>query len=173
MKRIMMVLAIFALLLGGVNYAAADVKIGYIDLQKVLNESDSGKVAKEKIAKKVKEYEVQIDRQQKDLKKAKEELEKQALLLSEEARSRKQREYQQKLKELQRFTKDVRDELRMKDNDYTRKILDEIIKVVEKFGAEKGYTAIFEKNESSLVYADEKIDLTDQVIKRYNQSKKK
>jgi len=172
MKRIMILLAVFALILGGVNYAAAEVKVGYIDLQKVLNESSSGKVAKEKIAKKVKEYEVQIGAQQKELQAAKEELEKQALLLSDEARSQKERDYQQKLKELQRFTKDIREELRMKDNDFTRKILDEIVKIVGKIGEEKGYTVIFEKNESSLIYASEQIDLTDQVIKNYNQSKK-
>jgi len=172
MKRMMILLTVFALILGGVNYAAAEVKVGYIDLQKVLNVSNSGKAAKEKIAKKVKEYEVQIGAQQKELKAAKDELEKQALLLSDEARSQKERDYQQKLKELQRFTKDIREELRMKDNDFTHKILDEIVKIVGKIGEEKGYTVIFEKNESSLIYASEKIDLTDQVIKKYNASKK-
>lgn len=172
MKRIVLLLAVIMLVFSGVNYAAAEVKIGYIDLQKILNESNSGKAAKEKIAKKVQEYEVQIGQQQKDLKSAKDELEKQALLLSDEARSQKERDYQQKLKELQRFTKDIREELRMKDADFTHKILDEIIKIVEKMGAEKGYTAIFEKNESSLVYADEKIDLTGELLKRYNQTNK-
>jgi len=171
-RKLLLLLAAAAMVLGGAKFAAAEVKIGYIDLQKVLNASNSGKVAKEKIGQKVKEYEVQIDQQQKELKAAKEELDKQALLLSDEARAQKQRDYQQKLKELQRFTKDVREELRMKDADYTRKILDEIIKVVEKVGSEKSYTVIFEKNESSLVYADEQIDLTDLVIKRYNQSQK-
>lgn len=172
MKRIMFLLVAVALVLGGATYASAELKVGYIDLQKVLNESSSGKAAKEKIGQKVKEYEIQVQTQQKELQTAKEELEKQALLLSNEARSQKEREYQQKLKDLQRFTKDIREELQMKDADFTRQILDEILKIVSKYGEDKGYTIIFEKNESSLVYASEQIDVTAEVTKLYNSSQK-
>lgn len=172
MKRILFVLVAVALVFGGATYASAELKVGYIDLQKVLNESTTGKVAKEKIGQKVKEYEVQVQAQQKELQTAKEELEKQALLLSNEARSQKEREYQQKLKDLQRFTKDIREELQMKDADFTRQILDEILKIVAKYGEDKGYTIIFEKNESSLVYASEQIDVTEEVTKIYNSSQK-
>jgi len=57
----------------------------------------------------------------------------------------------------------------MRDSDATKKIISEILKVVADYGEEQGYTVIFEKNESSLIYASDKIDLTDAVLKRYNQ----
>jgi len=168
MKRVIGVLSVL-LLLGGVgNVLAAEAKLGYVDLQKALNVSEAGKTAKQQIEKKVKDYEQQIDQRKEELKKAKDELEKQALLLSDDARATKEREYQQKLKDFQRFTKDIQEELQMRDNDFTRKILEEILQVVADIGKKEKYTAIFEKNESSLIYADPAMDLTDQVIKAFN-----
>ena len=89
--------------------------------------------------------------------------------LSEQARSDKERDYQQKLKDFQRFTKDIREELQRSDADYTRQILEKILKVVGEMGEKQGYTVILEKSESSLLYADDKIDLTDAVIKAFDE----
>ncbi|GAB4560746.1 MAG: OmpH family outer membrane protein [Geothermobacteraceae bacterium] len=172
MKKFMIVLAVVAAVCIGGNAVAADLKVGYVDLQKVLNDSEAGRSAKENIGKKVKEYEIQVQARQKELQAAKEELEKQALLLSDEARAKKEREYQQKLKDLQRFTKDIRDDLQMRDADATKKILEQVLKVVREFGEKEGYTLILEKNESSLIYASESIDLTDTILKLYNKSLK-
>jgi outer membrane protein len=172
MKRLIgLVLALF--LLTVVPVLAAEVKLGYVDLQKALNLSESGKAAKEKIQKKVKDHEGAIDARQKELKKLKDELEKQALLLSEEARGAKERDYQQKLKEFQRYTKDIQDELQQQDADFTRQILEDLFKVIKGIGEKEGYTMILEQSESSLLYADDKIDLTDKVIKAYDALGKK
>lgn len=152
---------------------AVDAKIGYVDLQKALNLSEAGKSAKEKIAKTVKEYEGTVEGRQKELKKLKEDLEKQALVLSEVARADKEREYQQKLKEFQRFTKDIQEELQQKDTDFTRQILEELLKVIKEIGQKEGYTLVLEQTESSLLYADSKIDITEKVIKAYDARFKK
>jgi len=172
MKRLITMLLAFSLL-AAVPALAAEAKLGYVDLQKALNLSESGKAAKEKIQKKVKEHEGAIDARQKELKKLKDELEKQALLLSDEARGAKERDYQQKLKEFQRYTKDIQEELQQKDADFTRQILEELFTVIKGIGEKEGYTMIFEQSESSLLYADDKIDLTDKVIKSYDAQAKK
>jgi outer membrane protein len=157
-----------ALILSAVPTLAAETKIGYVNLQKALNFSEAGKAAKVKIAEKVKEYEGIIGNRQKELEKLKNELEKQALLLSEEARAEKERNYQQKIKEFQRFTKDIQDELQQKDADYTRQILDSLLEVIKEIGEKEGYVLILEKAESSILYADDKINLTDELIKAYD-----
>jgi len=167
MKRLIgLVLALS--FLTAVPALAAEVKLGYVDLQKALNLSESGKAAKEKIQKKVKDHEGAIDARQKELKKLKE-----ALLLSEEARGVKERDYQQKLKEFQRYTKDIQDELQQQDADFTRQILEDLFKVIKGIGEKEGYTMILEQSESSLLFADDKIDLTDKVIKAYDAQAKK
>src|ERR1039457_6436093 len=146
---------------------AADTKIGYIDMQRAINTSESGKEAKEQLAARLKKYQDEINLRQDDLKRMKEELEKQGMLLSDTARSSKEKDYQQKLKEFQRFTKDAQDELQGKDEEFTRKILGEMEKVILEFGKKNGFTFIFVKNESML-FADEKADLTDEVLKQFN-----
>jgi len=167
MKRLIgLTLAI--LLMSAAPALSGEAKIAFVDLQQALNLSSAGKAAKEKIAVKVKEYESLIDSRQDELKKLKEELEKKALLLSESARADKERDYQQKLKEFQRYTKDVQEELQQQDADHTRRILEEIFKVIKTIGEEENYTLVLEKTESSILYADDQIDLTAKVIKTYD-----
>lgn len=167
MKRLIG-LALAILLVSAAPALAGETKIAFIDLQKALNLSAAGKAAKEKIGVKVKEYEILIDSRQEELKKAKEELEKKALLLSESARADKERDYQQKLKEFQRYTKDIQEELQQQDADHTRRILEDIFSVIKSIGETENFTLVLEKTESSILYADDQIDLTAKVIKAYD-----
>lgn len=164
--------AISGLLLIAGTVGAADLKIGYIDLQKAINQSAEGKSAKEQISQKVQAYEGQVEQRKLALQKAKEELDKQALLLSDDARAAKERDYQQQIKDYQRFAKDIQEELQQTDVDLTRKILVEVLKVAEELGAKENFTVILEKTESSLVYVDPAIDLTERVVKLYNSKQK-
>jgi len=163
---------IMALSMISTSVFAADAKLGYIDMQRALNGSEAGKEAKEQLAAKVKKYQDEINVKQDELKKLKDELEKQGMLLSESARSSKEKDYQNKLKDFQRFTKDAQDELQGKDEEFTRKILEGMEKVIQEYGRKNGFTFIFVKNESML-FVDDKSDLTEEVLKLYNANRKK
>ena len=171
--RILVLAGIMAFCLTSASVFAADVKVGYIDMQRALNGSEAGKEAKEQLASRLKKYQDEINVKQDELKKLKDELEKQGMLLSETARASKEKDYQQKLKEFQRFTKDAQDELQGKDEEFTRKIIEEIEKVIKEFGKKNGYTFIFVRNDSMMLYADDKSDLTDDVLKLFNAGRKK
>ena len=171
MKRSIMA-GIVAVCIASTSVFAADLKVGYIDMQRALNGSDAGKEAKEQLATKVKKYQDEINVKQEDLKKLKEELEKQGMLLSDSARAAKEKDYQNKLKDFQRFTKDAQDELQGKDEELTRRILEGMEKVIKEFGHKNGYTFIFVKNESML-FADDKVDLTEDILKLFNANRKK
>ena len=147
-------------------------KIGYVDLQKALNMSEEGKAAKERIKSEVQGYDADVQQRQEELQQLKNELEKQAMLLSEDARSAKEREYQQKVKEYQRFTKDIQETLQQMDADLTRKILEDLLEVVQEVGKKESYTMVLEKTESSIVYADEGADITDEVIEAFDKQGK-
>ncbi|KAB0665128.1 OmpH family outer membrane protein [Oryzomonas japonica] len=165
--------AVMVLGFAAASASAADVKIGYVDMQRALNNSESGKEAKEQLAARLKKYQDEINGKQEELKKLKDELEKQGMLLSETARASKEKDYQQRLKEFQRFTKDAQDELQAKDEEFTRKILEEMEKVIKEYGRTNGYAFIFAKNDSMMLYVDEKSDVTEEVLKRFNTAKKK
>ncbi len=166
MKKIGLV--ILSLFIASTSFAAGGV--AFIDLQKALNLSDAGVKAKAEIGQQVKKYEAKVAAEQDALKEMKKELEKQAVLLSDDARAKKEREFQQRAKEFQRFTKDIQEELQQKDADFTKRIIDEILKQTRKIGKEKGYGVVLEKSESSIIYGDSSVDLTDDVIKAYNAS---
>lgn len=171
MKQIFLA-GIVAMVMASTSVFAADVKLGYIDMQRALNGSEAGKEAKEQLAARVKKYQDEINVKQEDLKKLKDELEKQGMLLSDSARAAKEKDYQNKLKDFQRFTKDAQDELQGKDEEFTRKILEGMEKVIQEYGRKNGYTFIFVRNESML-FVDDKTDLTEEVLKLFNANRKK
>jgi outer membrane protein len=168
MKRMLVLFLVLLLGAPALAVAAPEGKIGYIDLQKALNVSEAGKNAKEKIAGMVKQHETTVENRQKELKKLKDDLDKQAMLLSEEARASKERDYQQKLRDFQRMTKDIQEELQQADADHTRQIIEGLLKVVKEIGDKEGYALILELTEGSIVYADPKLDITDKAIKAYD-----
>lgn len=163
---------LFASCLATTTAFAADLKIGYIEMQRALNSSDAGKTAKEQLAARLKKYQEEINGKQDELKKLKDELEKQGAFLNEASRANKEKDYQQKLKEFQRFTKDAQEELQQKDEEFTRKILEGMEKVIQEYGRKNGYTFIFVRNESML-FANDKADVTDDVLKLFNANNKK
>ena len=152
--------------------AEKTVKIGYMDLQKALNESDSGKDAKITFNKRVEELQKVLDEKQTEIKKMQDELEKQKGLLTSETRGEKEKVYQQKIKDAQRFAKDSQEELQQKDAEMTKKILIDLREVIKKLGSDDGYTLILERGDSFVLYAAEGVDITEKVIKAYNKMRK-
>lgn len=152
--------------------AWAEGKFGMVDLQKILVLSDAGKVAKEQLGTRAAKYDTEKTVKEEELKKLKAELERQNVLLSESARGAKEKDYQQKLKEYQRFLKDAQDDLQARNDELTNKIGEDIVKLVQEYGKKNGYTTIFIKHEA-MVYVDEKIDLTDELLKQFNAIRKK
>lgn len=148
------------------------MKIGYIDLQRALNESDAGKEAKATFNKRVEELQKVLDEKQNELKKLQDEMEKQKGLLTPEARAEKEKVYQQKLKDVQRFAKDSQEELQQKDAEMTKKILRDLRDIIKKIGNEEGYTIILERGDAFVLYAAEGVDITEKVIKAYGKTRK-
>jgi len=151
---------------------AADLKMAYVDIQRAVNESNAGKDAKKLITKDVEKFQRLIADKQKELQTMKESLEKQALMLTPDARANKEKEYQNKLREFQRWGEDTQNEINQKRMEMERKISIGLLKVIQKVGADEGYTLILEKNENIVLFVSKTIDITDRVIKAYDAQKK-
>ena len=151
---------------------AADLKIAYVDIQKAVNESNAGKDAKKLITKDVEKFQGQIADKQKVLQTMKESLEKQAPMLNPDARATREKEYQNKLREFQRWGEDTQNEINQKRMEMERNISIGLQKVIQKVGADEGYTLILEKNESIVLFVSRTLDITDRVIKAYDAQKK-
>ncbi|HVP78727.1 MAG TPA: OmpH family outer membrane protein, partial [Thermodesulfobacteriota bacterium] len=151
---------------------AADLKIAYVDMQRVINECHAGNEAKKAITQDGEKFQRLIAERQKELQTLKESIEKQALMLTPDARANKEREYQTKLREFQRWGEDTQNELTQKRTQMERSISMGLMKVVQKIGADEGYTLILEKNESIVLFASKTIDITDRAIKAFDAQKK-
>ena len=151
---------------------AADSKIAYVDMQRVINECNAGKDAKKAITKDAEKFQHLIADRQKELQTMKESLDKQVLMLTPDARANKEREYQTKLREFQRWGEDTQNEVNQKRVEIERNISIGLMKVVQEIGANEGYTLILPKNENIVLFASKPTDITDQVIKAYDVHKK-
>jgi outer membrane protein len=173
-RRVGMVVAI--LLLGGGFWAgsvgSAELKIASVDISKAVNETNAGKEAKKEITKEVEKFQRLIADKQKELQTLKETLEKQAAMLNPDARATKEKEYQTKARDFQRWGEDYQNDLNQKRVEKERVISVSLQKVIQKLGADEGYTLILEKNEAIVLYASKVIDITDRVIKLHDAQKK-
>jgi outer membrane protein len=171
-KRFAVALGTFLLLFASASGAwAQDMKVGYVDLQRALLEVEDGKKAKARLKREFDKKQKQLDEKQKQVKKMKDELESGAMMMTEEAKRQKATELQKKMYELQQLYLQLQGDLTKKEAEATKEIFDRMGDIIQKIGRDKGYDLILEKTESSVLFARPSMDLTDEVIKRYNSRK--
>jgi outer membrane protein len=151
---------------------AEDIKVGSVDIQKAVNECRGGREDKQAITKEVEKYQLLAIEKQKELQQMKDSLEKQWLMLNPETRVAKEKEYQAKLRDFQRWGQDAENEINQKRIEMERQISIGLQKVIQKVGMDEGYTLILEKNENIVFFTSKFIDITDRVIKAYDAQKK-
>ena len=174
MKRyalFVMGLVVIALTLTGSLAAAAD-KTGFVDVREVMLSSSAGKKAAEDIKKTFEKEKATIQEKENELKKLKDEFEKQKPLLKEEAMKEKELAYQKKLRDYQILVKDSNEELQAKDQELTKKMIPEILKLVQTIGEKEKYSVIIDISQIPLAYYSKENDLTKRVIDEFNKSYK-
>ncbi len=152
---------------------AQPVKIGYIDLQRVMLESAKGKEARKGLTDEADKLKKTLTQKQDEIQKLKDALEKQAATITPEARAEKERQYQTKLKDYQRLAGDYETELRQKDVETSQRILKELEEVVRKMGDTEKYTLILERTQAGILFGSPANDITEKVISLYNETAKK
>ena len=169
MKKLgIVVTVLFMISFCGAAWGASKMKIGYIDLQKALNESQHGKEAKEKFSEEVKKRQEEIASNEKKLKELGDELQKKAMILKKEVMNEKEAELRKKAEAFQKFFLQSEEEMKRKEAQLTRSILRGLEAVVREIANEKGYTFIFEKMEGGILYGPEAGDLTEEAVRKYD-----
>lgn len=169
--RVAVFILISFLFTSSISSAQTPPKIAYVDLQKVLDESNEGKRVKGIINKEIEEKSKEAEKLRAELQNLQEDYKKSVHLLKDEARREKENLIQDKEKDLRRFISDFREDIKKKEQSYSNEIIKEIVGVVKQLGEEQGYLLILEKNFSSIIYGASNIDLTNVILQKYNQSK--
>lgn len=173
MKRFFTVFFVVAILLTPFLSFGQSMNIVYIDLQKVMLESEQGKQIRKILTDDAERLKRNLDGKQAELQRLKDTIEKQGATITPEARADREKQYQAKLKDYQRLYNDYQTELQQKDVEYTQKVLKEIEEIVRGMGEREKYSLILEKSQAGILYGVPSIDITNKVITLFNEVAKK
>jgi outer membrane protein len=154
-----------------VAWAQERIKIGFIDIQRIIAESQAGKKAKDRFQAQVKKAETDVQKERQDLERLKGDLDKKGPLLKEEERRNLEADFQKRSVSLQRTMGDYQQDLQRKNNEMMAEILKELEQVVTEIGKAEKFTLILER--SQILYSDQATDITSRVIEVYNSRVKK
>ncbi|MGE5467133.1 MAG: OmpH family outer membrane protein [Ignavibacteria bacterium] len=148
--------------------AEADMKIGFVNGQRVINESPQALKAKKKIEKEFEKRDQDLQRMAKQLQTMQENLEKNSTTMSESERRSREREFADLNRDFQRKQREFREDLNLRQNEEMSSIYENVNKVIKKVAETEKYDLILQE----AVYFNPKIDITEKVIKALGDSAK-
>jgi outer membrane protein len=165
MKKVMILFFVVLCSWAGQASASPSVRIGVVDLQKVVLQCREGVDDRARLLRRTDELNKELKGMLADLQKEKGNLEKDSSKLSVDARAESVEHLKKASRELQERRSDAQDELKRMESGYLKKLLGRLDVLITKIGEEGGYTAILDKK-NGVFYASNNIDLTSLLIKR-------
>ena len=148
---------------------AAVMKIAYVDVQRVLARSAAGLAAREQLEREKATMQKEMDGRRQELERLREELEKKGPLMTGDARRDKQDQFERKRRDAARMADDFQKELEKKEQGLLQKVLQDVSGVVERVGKQRGLHLVVERRGATVLYAAPEADLTEEVIRAYDQ----
>lgn len=146
--------------------AAGPVRIAVIDTEKILLSSQAGKKAVADLKKLQEQREKELGARAQELKDLQAKINDGRLSLAQDKLADLSKQYEEKEIAIRRAQDDATRELTKKRDEMLALIDQRVMPVINQVGKDLGYTMIFRKFESGLIYADEAIDITNVVIQR-------
>lgn len=147
---------------------AAEIRIGYVDLQKALTQTDDGKTAKDKLQREFSAKQKKLDQAQEELKSEKERLDKQGPLWTDEKRREFQSTLERKFMETTQLWQQMQKELSEAEAKATGEIFMKMEVIIREIAETEGFTHVFDRKQSGLIFAPESMDLTPQLVRKFN-----
>jgi outer membrane protein len=158
------IMAVFGLV--GSAQAADIAKIGIIDAQRILETSSAGKAAQAQIKEKSSRMAEDLKKRGGEVEQLRAQLEREAMVMSQEKREDARREFRIKLNDFKGLEQKYRGELKQLEQRLVGRIQTDIISLTQEIGKQGGYLLII--NKPAVLYSPTSIDITDQVIQKYN-----
>lgn len=169
-----LVVAIFAALFLCLPNAWAELKIGYINSEQILNKYEGMKEANDKINKEIAKWEQEATKRQKEIKDLKEIIKNRSLVFSSERKKEFEDSLQAKEAQYHQFLQQKfgqNGETYSKNEELGKPIIEKINKALEKIGKEEGFDYIFDTRAGGVVFAKPGNDLTEKVLQYLNKDK--
>ena len=143
------------------NAAFADVKIGFVNTERVFRDAAPAVRAQKKIEQEFAKRDKDIQKMAEQVRKMQEDLEKNSVTMSDSDRRSKERELGELSKDFQRKQREFREDLNQRRNEELAAVLDRANRAIKAIAESEKYDIIFQE----AVYASPRIDITDKVIK--------
>jgi outer membrane protein len=153
------------------TFAASEVRIGTVDLQRAVTESSEGVKARTDLLKKKDRFNEELKSALSELEKMKTELDKDSGKASEEYAA-KERLFQRKGRDYQNFQREAQEELKLIETDFLKKLIAKFGVILTQLGKEENFSIILDRN-SGVFYAGERTDVTAALVKRANKEYQK
>lgn len=140
---------------------AAEFKIGFVNGQRVVNESPQAKRAKQKLEKEFEKRDQELQQLSKRLQTMQENLEKNGVTMAESERRNKEREFNELNRDFQRKQREFREDLNLRQNEEMAGIFERANRVIRQIAEAEKFDLIVQE----AVYFSPRIDVTDKVIK--------
>ena len=170
LKRMMLILAVAGLslvLFAGSGLAATMLKVAVVDLQGALNSTSEGLAAKETLKKKHLAKLEQVEKMEAELKTMEDKIK--SPVISEEAQTELKDKYGQKKAQYFEYVALAKKEEERENQQLSSRILEGLIKIAREIAQAEKFTIVFEKSGSGVVYFEDNMDITDRVVKLYNE----
>lgn len=146
---------------------AQGMKIGYVDVQRAVQEVEEGKQARARLKSELDQKRANLDQKRANLEKMKTDYDKQAPVLSDDAKRKKQEELQKAFIEAQNQAGQMQEELSGKEQEAMQNISKRLLQVVAEVSDKESFTFVLDK--AALLYAPAASDVTNEVVRRYNE----
>ena len=148
--------------------AQTPLQIAVIDVQRLLGESQAGQEALERLRALGQQKQGEIEGKQTEISDLRQRLEEGRLSLSEERQLELEKGLQDRLIELRRLQDDAERELQQERAQAFGKIEERVIPLIATVAQERGYTLVFNKFQSGLLFAVDSVDITDEILQRFD-----
>lgn len=142
---------------------AQDVKIGFVNTERILRESGPAQRAGKKLETEFAKRQQEMQRMADQLKRVQDDLEKNSLTMSEAQRRTKEREFNDLNRELQRRDRDFRDEVNQRRNEETAQLVDQANKIIRQIAEQEKFDVILQASDALII--NQRIDITERVMK--------
>lgn len=147
---------------------AQELKVGIVDLDQAINATDQGKKARDELQGKQKQAESQLKPMYERGKALAEEIQSKRFVLSEDALRQKQLDLAEIQSDVQAKTAELQGQFKVDYERLVGPLRAKLLGIISDLANEQGFTLILEHNMPGLVYSKEALDITDQVVQRFN-----
>ena len=149
--------------------AAQEVRIGYVDLKRVLAKSKTGLELSRRFEAEINESRRKVAKEQDEIKELQEQFKRDESIMSKAEKDKRRQEIAERIRQYQRMVAETEGALRQRDRQMMRQAMGPVRELIGAIAKEAKLTAVFDRSESGLLYIDAGMDLTDELIQRLDE----